>query len=749
MDTHVKLWNPLSPIGHGGVRPQSSELDGVIVLAKNFVLTGPQKKLLSRGLSFIPSLDIGKGQKINLELDIQKYHRKIKLAAYFKNSQSRGRVMFVGQSDWEPPLEKLPLEVGILIDEDLGRFKKYYRPVREKYNISLEEVKAMRELKHARHVVIKPADKGSAIVILDREQYIFEAERQLKDKTYYKKLDKPVYWETIPMVRDVLNSLQKKKFINRKQFTYLMGNSQPRERRFYVLPKIHKEPEKWTIPYEVPPGRPIVSDCGSDTCNTAEYLDFYLGPLSTKHPAYLKDTYHFVSKVKKLRVLTDFYFFTMDVDNLYTNIPIQAGIAAVQEIFKKFPDCRRPDEELISLLKINLERNDFLFNDQFYLQIKGTAMGKKFAPAYANIFMADWEEKALSQCNQKPAHYVRYLDDMWGIWTGTELEFDRFVEELNLVDPSIQLKSELKKDSIDFLDTTVFKGPEYYETRKLDVKVFFKKTDTHALLHRNSFHPRHTFKGVVKSQLMRFKRICTRSEDFMNAVRILFRALRKRGYSRSFLRHCFKIFQEKGDKLQGDPLPLITTFSTNSRWVNKDLKENFYTIMGKHGILPNFRVISAYRKNKNLSDWLVRAKLPSTGTLVRTSPKKLESQFLGLQYIRNAKNKKIVEIKQKFGVNSKNCVYVILCSKCGKKYIGETKNDLSTRMYQHRYNIRQKKEVDTLLVSHFLLHGMDAIRIAGLQRGSNWTDKERKQKERLWIYRLGTREPFGLNMKWN
>lgn len=719
------------------------------MLAKHFVLTAPQRKLLSRGLSFIPSLDIGKAQKINLELDIQKYHRKIKLAAFFKNSQSKGRTMFVGQSDWEPPLENLPPEVGILIDEDVRRFKKNYKPVKEYYNISLEEVKAMRELKHAKHVVIKPADKGSAVVILSREQYIFEAERQLNDKNYYKKLDKPLYWETIPMVGDILSSLLKKKFINRKQFKYLVGDSQPRERRFYILPKIHKDPANWTVPYEIPPGRPIVSDCGSDTYNTAEYLDFYLGPLSIKHPAYVKDTYHFVSMVKNLRISTEFYFFTMDVENLYTNIPIQAGIAAVQHIFEKFPDPGRPDEELIDLLRINLERNDFMFNDQFYLQIKGTAMGKRFAPAYANIFMAEWEEQALSQCNQKPAHYVRYLDDIWGIWTGTEMEFYTFLKELNSLNPSIQLKSELNKDSIDFLDTTIFKGPEFHETCKLDVKVFFKKTDTHALLHRDSFHPRHTFKGIVKSQLMRFKRICTRSVDFRDAVQVLFRALRKRGYSRSFLRYCFKLFQEKGERIEGDLLPLITTFSTNSRWVNKNLKDNFQNIIGKAGILPSFRVISAFRKNSNLSDWLVRARLPSTGTLARTSSKKLEPQFLKLQHIRNAKNRRIVEIKQTFSVNSKNCIYVILCSKCGKKYVGETKNDLSTRMYQHRYNIRRRKEVDTLLVSHFLLHGMDAIRMAGLQKGSSWTDKDRKQKERFWIFLLGTREPFGLNMKWN
>lgn len=35
------------------------------------------------------------------------------------------------------------------------------------------------------------------------------------------------------------------------------------------------------------------------------------------------------------------------------------------------------------------------------MQIKGTAMGKKFAPAYDNIFMAEWETSALEKCVKK------------------------------------------------------------------------------------------------------------------------------------------------------------------------------------------------------------------------------------------------------------------------------------------------------------------------------------------------------------
>lgn len=80
--------------------------------------------------------------------------------------------------------------------------------------------------------------------------------------------------------------------------------------------------------------------------------------------------------------------------------------------------------------------------------------------------------------------------------------------------------------------------------------------------------------------------------------------------------------------------------------------------------------------------------------------------------------------------------------------MGETKNSLTTRMYQHRYNIKNKREVETPLVKHFLIHGLQSVRMAGLQRHINWTDSERKKVERYWIYILGTREPLGLNVKY-
>jgi len=306
---------------------------------------------------------------------------------------------------------------------------------------------------------------------------------------------------------------------------------------------VHKDPSTWTVPHEIPPGRPIVSDCESESYRVAEYIDYFLNPLSQKHDSYIKDTYEFVSKIKSVEVCPGAMLFSIDIDALYTNIDTQLGLKAVQQVFKKYPDPARPDEALLQLLKLGLTKNDFEFDSKYYLQVHGTAMGKKFAPAYANIYMAAWEQTVFPKCPQVPILYMRYLDDIFGVWTHSEPEFKHFISILNNHHDSIKVKYNLQTEKIEFLDTEVFVMKESAEKWRLGTRVYFKPIDTHALLHKNSFHPKHTFKGIVKSQLIRFNRICTRPEDVEMATRTLFKALRRRGYSRTFLPpSCQKIF---------------------------------------------------------------------------------------------------------------------------------------------------------------------------------------------------------------
>ena len=67
-------------------------------------------------------------------------------------------------------------------------------------------------------------------------------------------------------------------------------------------------------------------------------------------------------------------------------------------------------DTLIELLELVLKNNIFEFFDKTYKQIRGTAIGTKFAPPYAVFFMAALEEKILNKVKKKQNVWWRYVD---------------------------------------------------------------------------------------------------------------------------------------------------------------------------------------------------------------------------------------------------------------------------------------------------------------------------------------------------
>ena len=135
-----------------------------------------------------------------------------------------------------------------------------------------------------------------------------------------------------------------------------------------------------------------------------------------------------------------------------------------------------PTGTMKDLLKIVLTQNYFQFSHEMFHQIQGTAMGTKMAPAYANIFMAELENKLLCNYPIQPIVWKRYIDDVFCIWPGNKEDLDKFIRYLNRSHPSIKFTYECSNHTVDFLDLTIFKGERYKHNYTLDIKPFFKKT---------------------------------------------------------------------------------------------------------------------------------------------------------------------------------------------------------------------------------------------------------------------------------
>lgn len=298
----------------------------IIDLSKKICLNSIEISLLKKGLSFISTWNTTKNYKKRLELHLQNYHRRLKLEAYFENKKTKPQLPFTPKSDWTPSLSQLPPAVRKIIRADNYAFRHLHWGNKLTHNLDKNEIKALQQLQKNKHIVIKLADKGNIVVIMDREQYIWEGLRQLNNTHHYIKLTKPIYTETITLVKTILENLTQEGYINKKQKQYLLGNDIPRARRFYLLPKVHKDPANWSKSGEIPPGRPIVSDCDSETYFISEFIEYYLNPLSNRHPSYLKDSYDFIDKVEQLKIPPSAFLFTIDIDSLYTNIETDLGL---------------------------------------------------------------------------------------------------------------------------------------------------------------------------------------------------------------------------------------------------------------------------------------------------------------------------------------------------------------------------------------------------------------------------------------
>ena len=116
----------------------------------------------------------------------------------------------------------------------------------------------------------------------------------------------------------------------------------------------------------------------------------------------------------KRKYYEDTLLVTFDVVNLYINIPHTFGQKVYMQDLTK--SC-------FTMCKIILQNNNMKFNNK-YNQIKGTAMGKIFAPTYATLSMRYFEIKFYSICTFKYGELLaEYIKKNWNRFLMTAIRF--------------------------------------------------------------------------------------------------------------------------------------------------------------------------------------------------------------------------------------------------------------------------------------------------------------------------------------
>lgn len=476
-----------------------------------------------------------------LSEDLEHFRRSINLkllwATQGATDSGRSRLSQIIRSKFKPP-DYLPAS-----SELWTRFSNqcHKNDHRHRNNFKKREVTAWTKLKSNKAFYIIPADKGGKTVLWSREEYRREAIRQLSDKNTYLELSKQETdkkLETILKERDAITrELLRRGNINAGEADRL--RKEPHELpAIYFLPKIHKAKNSDSGTYV---GRPIISAFNGPLKPLDHYVAWLTKELLPAIPGSLRDTGDLLRALEGATINENSTLFSADVEALYPNIDADQGIAASTRFYaKNFHLVRNacqtagyldpPDplrfRQMITLI---IKNNIFHFQgEKWFHQLNGTAMGASISVYFANAFMYYKTAQLIHNPPPKLSLFVRYIDDIVGIWDGNEEEIERAFSEV--VDNNIRLTFVKDKRSLAALDVLILA-----EDSKLATTLYRKPTDSNQFIHWSSAHPPHLKNSIPYSQLLRVRRICSKDDDYAREANLMLDRFRRRGFPEQVL----------------------------------------------------------------------------------------------------------------------------------------------------------------------------------------------------------------------
>ncbi|KAM4034656.1 LOW QUALITY PROTEIN: uncharacterized protein ACNLHF_021323 [Anomaloglossus baeobatrachus] len=262
----------------------------------------------------------GRGSTINIshanqitDQEMRRFFRTLRLKAHFSTDKATTVVNTPTESDtmfrlkqldlrvpssFNPPKTYHPIETYVaLVSRDINHT---LRTVDEgqfkiKRNVTIEESRAIRDLKNNPNIVIKPADKGGSIVVLNKKYYIDEILSQLGDTSTYVPISRDPTSHIQGLIKHIIRIYLANNTIDQKLADFLI-KAHPIIPVFYTLPKVHKNMSH-------PPGRPIVASTESVLSPLAITVERILTPLIPNIKSYLKDTSDFLTHLQSIGLL--------------------------------------------------------------------------------------------------------------------------------------------------------------------------------------------------------------------------------------------------------------------------------------------------------------------------------------------------------------------------------------------------------------------------------------------------------------
>ena len=364
----------------------------------------------------------------------------------------------------------------------------------------------------------------------------------------------------------------------------------------YSLSKIHKP--LFNI---FPKLRPILSVINTATYGWAKFF-VPLRKCFTMNQYTLKDSSEFAKDITNQN--SNCFMASLDVDSLFTNVPLDETIKiCIDGLFKSDMTVSGLNKkEMFEIISLTLKESVILFDNKYYSQIDGVAMGSPLGPTLTNIFLCYHESNWLKDCpkNFKPIYYKRNVDDIFVLFIKPEHAL-LFLEYINKKHKNIKFSIETELNgSLSFLDFKIFR-----ENEKFVTSVFRKDTFSGVCTNFISFIP-HEYKfGLVHTLLNRCFNLSSDFLKFHHEVDKLKKSLSKNGYSQKFVDKCIqKLFYNMYIKMLKVPsvskkeLIIILPYLGN---MSQIVKTKLTKTMSKH--MKFCKLIVIFQTNNRLKNY--------------------------------------------------------------------------------------------------------------------------------------------------
>jgi hypothetical protein len=324
--------------------------------------------------------------------------------------------------------------------------------------------------------------------------------------------------------------------------------------------------------------------------------------------------------------------------SLFTKVPVDEALTIIKDKFKAA-------DHIVSLSRHCMNSTYFMYDSKFYKQVQGAPMGSPLSPVIANLFMDDFETKALESAPLKPRCWYRYVDDTFVIWQHGMVKLQEFLLHLNNIHEKIKFTMELESDQkLPFLDVLVYRKHD----GSLGHTVYRKATHTNRYLHATSHHHPTQIRSVANTLAIRSRRIAD-SHSIATESKSLQDALLQNGYTnRVFHKAWNRALQTRTEDKTPNPERRVQVFLPYV----KGTTDRIAKLLSQNNITTIF--------NTNMK----------IGALLKSGKDNIDLEGRG--------------------------VYEVPCGDCNQTYIGQTGRNMTARLQEHRLAVRRDHTTSSL-----------------------------------------------------